>query len=516
MAARKKDAWLEQVEAGVSPALLGSLFETSGPGLEARLSALLRQPREKAIADAAADFFVRFPVKFREQLSCAAVAAGLAVVHGTKAPALAKARPPKAPNEAIPSWHGHVTTALRKVLGGASKAPTGKGDASPLTEQKRADLQAAWLKRAEPRHPDALPALLARFSDGPATDVTVRAVALLDFARDARIADAAAEFLRRPTVRVSAEQPIFTVLALVLVVHGDRSHRKTAEALSSKIPALAWLERVLPDVDAAPRTQSRSAADGPRDEASFLRFIAEQPADDGRVAAFTDWLLERAEPRGEFCSLQRAGRALTPKEAARVAALQKKHEKVWLRSLARARLKDSVVFRGGLLRELALGIWKGGDLPADGEPLLPVLQKLAVTGGTNLPELKTLFSDSSRFTSLRGLTAPAWILEGASATLMAQLTSVGVVEPQLGIKGPRLSVIARASMPKVRELVLRGQWWAEVAEVQALPQFGQLERLCVDTTKPELWLPLTRKLARVELRPYGQPPQVYENGKLQS
>lgn len=506
MAARK-DSWLAELERGFSPALLDTLFETSVPGLEARLSALLRVPPNADIARAAVTFFERFPVRFREQLSCAAVAAGVAIVHRAKLSA--KVRPPKAPNEHVPTWHLHVTTALRKVLGSPPKAPTGKGDAGPLIGTRRAELQAAWLERAATRHPDALPALLARFAEGPATDVVERAVAWLDFARDARIADTAAAFLRRPTVRISAEQSIFTVLALVLVAHGDRSHRKAAEALSSAIPSLTWLERALPDLEPATRGVAPRASSTPLDEDGFLRFVAEKPGDDGRVAAFVDWLLERGDPRGEFFALQRAGRELTAKEQARVGALQKKHEKRWLRSLARGVVKGSAVFRGGLLREIELGVWKGGDLPLDDEPSLPLLESLTVTGSTNLPELETVLADARRFASLRSLTAPAWILENASPSLLKQLVSVGVFEPRLGEQGPRLSVLARAPMPALKELRLRGQWWEQVAEVEALPQFSQLERLRVDTTKPELWLPLTKKLARVELAPYGKPVQIF-------
>jgi uncharacterized protein (TIGR02996 family) len=247
----------------------------------------------------------------------------------------------------------------------------------------------------------------------------------------------------------------------------------------------------------------------PFDEEGFLRFIAEKPSDGGRVAAFADWLLERGEPRGEFIALQRAGRELTAKEQARINALQKKHQKVWLRSLARGCVKGSAVFRDGLLREIELGVWKGGDLPLDDEPLLPLLESLTVSGATNLLELKTLLSDAGRFGSLRSLTAPARILEGASPRLMQRLVSVGVFEPFLDEQGPRLPVIARASMPALKELRLRGQWWEQVSEVEALPQFRQLERLYVETTKPELWLPLTKKITRVELQPVGKPLQVF-------
>jgi hypothetical protein len=92
---------------------------------------------------------------------------------------------------------------------------------------------------------------------------------------------------------------------------------------------------------------------------------------------------------------------------------------------------------------------------------------------------------------------------------MQQLVSVGVVEPFLDEQGPRLTVISRASMPALKELRLRGQWWEQVSEVEALPQFRQLERLYVETTRPELWMRLTKKIARVELAPYGQPVQVF-------
>jgi hypothetical protein len=159
MAARK-DAWLAELEQAFSPALLDTLFETSVPGLEARLSALLRVPPHKKIAAAAVTFFERFPVRFREALSCAAVAAGVAVVHHAKFPA--KVRPPTTPNAHVPTWHLQVTTALRKVLrayiesgdveDGKPMFPTDRGSPSrPVASQ-------IWLSQCSSELPASAPA----------------------------------------------------------------------------------------------------------------------------------------------------------------------------------------------------------------------------------------------------------------------------------------------------------------------------------------------------------------------
>jgi hypothetical protein len=103
-----------------------------------------------------------------------------------------------------------------------------------------------------------------------------------------------------------------------------------------------------------------------------------------------------------------------------------------------------------------------------------------------------------------------WRALGGEAALanVAHVTTPGM-ERALFLHGTRLTVISRASMPALKDLRLRGQWWEQVSEVEALPQFRQLERLYVETTRPELWMWLTKKIARVELQPVGKPLQVF-------
>lgn len=499
MAARRDD-WLLRLEAkgaDLEP-LLAQVMDTSLPRLEARLLTLATLPTQPSIARVAEAFFAAFPVRFREQLGTACAAVGVAWLHRAKPAAFARLPKLKAPNSQVNAWYQLVPGALSAALGPRSKPR--KIATAPLPAGPRAALQEAWLERAASCDPDQLPGLLECFAQGPSTDLAARAVALLSFPVEARIADAAVAFLERPSVRVSAEVPLFTVLALVLCVHGHRGNRKAVERFVGQLPSLGWLEAALPDVapNAATSPKKRTA-DAPRTEAEFLRYLADAPHDDARRALFTDWLLEQGAPRGEFMALQRAGRELTPKEMKRMAALQKKHEREWLGSLHGGHRKGTARYVDGVLRELELSMWRGSEVPQPDEPRLATLQRLELDGGTNLP-LGAMFA-APVWPSLASLTAPLWVLEQVPAALLDSLGELGVVEPSLADPRKPFDFLAQRALPKLRSLRLVGQWWRDVAAFERLPLRARLERVEVETTTPELWFPQAAKLERLDVLP---------------
>lgn len=84
----------------------------------------------------------------------------------------------------------------------------------------------------------------------------------------------------------------------------------------------------------------------PRDDgATLLAAIYANPDDDAARLVYADWCLERADPRGEFISLQFKPDK-SKAELKREAELQKKHGAQWLGPLAKVTLKD-VTFRRG-------------------------------------------------------------------------------------------------------------------------------------------------------------------------
>lgn len=463
MAARKDD-W--------SPDDLRALLNTSVPKLEARMLTLCREPKSAAIAAAAVEFFKLFPIRFREQLGSAAAAVGVAFLHRAKSAAFTKLPAPKAPNDFVPLWHERVCQALTAALGPRAKPATAGAVVLTPLPTKGADLQAEWLHRAVRARADELEVLLEHFTDGPATHIAERGVALLRYPVDSRIADAATAFLSRAPVAPGASTPAFTIAALLFCVHGNRSHRSAVEKLSAQVPSLIWAERGLPDVAATPRVEKK-ANGSPTNERDFLRFIAEAPQDDARVATFMDWLLERNDPRGTFISLQRAGKDSK--------SLLKKHEKAWLGSMAKGAVKGSAVFRGGFVREVALQCWQGSHLPLEDEPLLAFLEVLDVRGGSNLPIPEWL--TAAKWPALRSLTTSPRVLERVPDSLLTQLDTLGVEGRPVRSASEQLAVLSRP-IPNVKTLLLRGDWREgadEVAKVKSI------RRVAVETHEPKRW-----------------------------
>lgn len=132
---------------------------------------------------------------------------------------------------------------------------------------------------------------------------------------------------------------IFPLLALLLVAHGDSSHRRAAARLASEVASLTWLELATSNEQPANTAAPKAKSAGPKSEADFLKWLAEAPADRSRRHAFADWLQEQGNPRGEFMALQLASleKQLDPKAQKRMVALQKKHERDWLRAFGKSK-----------------------------------------------------------------------------------------------------------------------------------------------------------------------------------
>lgn len=485
----------------LNPDFVKHCLDGNAGQIEARMLALTRHAPHPLAVDCALALFKKFPLRFREQLGAGVAGVGVAWKHGAKASAFQKLKTPKAPNKDVPVWHEAATRALFLALSHREKPPKpgARSKTPPLPRAATRDvLQTAWLEKAKSHSPEDLAELLPRFAEGPGTHLTARALELLAFPTDARIADAAAAFIARPSVRVVPEVPVFTVLALVLAVHGDASHRAAVEALVQKIDTLAWLEAALPTKSTPrPAVVEKSSTASPKDERSFLEFIGERPTDEARIALFQDWLIERGDPRGEFMALQRAGTALTPKDTRRLAALQKKYEKTWLGSFAPAMEKGSARFVAGLPRGVSVIAWKPSDVPLHDDPVLPLLEHFSLEGGTNLPLAKVF---DAPWRSLTSLHAADFIWLAMNEALLPRLTSVGIIESGADLED-RVQILSSPKLNAVRHLTLDGFAHLKVERVQAILKSRPLESLTVRTMEPAMWAALAGQVPLLRVAP---------------
>lgn len=497
------DEWAASHQPAHVDALVAALEDTSMPKLEARLLVLSTWPKTPAFGAAAASFFQRFPIRFREQLGTGVAALGVFLTHGGTAKSLEQRKKVVAPNELVPAWRDTVADAALKLLRRTQTPGVAFTGALTLPAGPRLAVQQAWLALAKTRAPDVLPLLLARLTDGPATDVTQRLSALIDFPTDARIADAAAGLISRPVVRFDASTALYAVVALVLLAHADVSHLSAARTLAEELPSFAWLERLFPSTPASkPRAKAAPVTAGPSSEDDFLRWIAEAPADLPRRQAFADWLLERGLPRGEFMALQLAERELTPKERARVAALQKKHEKEWLRGFAKSLTRGSAVFTSGALSSIGLSTWgPQGTIPSPDEPQLATLERLETIGGRSASLEALLRSPLLR--SLRELTVQAVMLPAVPPAVLERLDALGV-HTQWGPEDFTVSFASKTldsvSLPKLRRVSLFGDLRGEQAQVVSKAKWcRRLHTLVVESLSAEVWFSACRGLGLSEL-----------------
>ncbi|MBL8922327.1 MAG: TIGR02996 domain-containing protein [Myxococcaceae bacterium] len=495
------------------PALLACLEETSLPQLERRFFALALWPPTPAIGEAAASFFERFPVRFREQLGTGCAALGALVVHGAGAGFAKRLKKVDAPNDVVPAWRDVVAGSGAALLE-SRRAPTfNAGPAGPaLPTSPRAALQEAWLSRAALHREADLPALLSLLADGPATDVTQRLSALVGWPRSPAIADAAARFIERPIVGFNASAAIFPVLALVLAAHGDASHADAAKRLGSEVASLAWLELVMSKHTRAPTPAKPARRDtSPGSEADFLRWLAGAPEDLTRRHAFADWLLEQGNPRGEFMALQLAAleRPLDAKQQKRMAALQNKHQREWLKPFWKGLVKGTQRFEGGVLRELALSGWSPIATAAGDEPQLATLTSLELNGAP--AQLAPIVE--SPLLRVRRLVVPAPMHTALPASVRERLEtfglhlSWGIPERTVQTAVPSLDAI---DLPRVKTIVLKGQVRAEtVPLLRAAKWPARISALEVESNDPTSFWAFARESS---LRVLVVSPELGPNG----
>jgi uncharacterized protein (TIGR02996 family) len=494
--------------------LLATLEDTSLSQLEHRFLALALWPSTPAIGAAAAAFFHHFPVRSREQLGAGCAALGALVVHGAPAGFAKKQKKRDAPNDLVPLWRALVARTAATFLESKHRAPVFEGGvAGPaLPKAPRAALQQAWLARAALRREADLAPLLACLADGPATDVTERLSVLVGWPRSAAIADAAAQLIERPIVRFNAASALFPVLALVLAAHGDASHAGAATRLGGEVTSLAWLGLVM---STQPRTEARAApsSGAPDSELDFLRWLAAAPEDLTRRHAFADWLLEQGNPRGEFMALQLAAleRPLDEKQARRVAALQNKHQREWLKPFWKCLMKGSQRFEGGVLRAVSLTAWSPqAGAPAGDEPQLATLHFLDLDGS---PEQLAPIVKSPLLQQVRHLRVPAPMVKALEPALTRRLESFGVHLLWGGEdRGVASAVPAmdQLELPAAKTVVLKGQVRNDaVPRLRAAKWPGRIEVLEIESIDPASFWAYARASS---LRSLIVSPELGENG----
>jgi uncharacterized protein (TIGR02996 family) len=496
--------------------LLATLEDTSLPQLEHRFLALALWPSTPAIGEAAAAFFRRFPVRFREQLGAGCAALGALVVHGAPPGFAKKLEKLDAPNDVVPPWRDLVARSAATFLEAKRKAPTFEsGAAGPaLPKGPRAALQQAWLERAALRREAELAELLGCLTDGPATDVTERVSALIGWPRSAAIADAAAQLVERPIVRFNPATALFPVLALALAAHGDASHGAAAKRLGSEVTSLAWLELVMSkEPGTRPKAKASPASGAPGSELDFLRWLAEAPEELTRRHAFADWLLEQGNPRGEFMALQLAAleRPLDEKQRRRVAALQNKHQREWLKPFWKCLLKGSQRFEGGVLRAVALNAWSPqAGAPAGDEPQLATLTFLDLNGA---PEQLTPIARSPLLQQVRHLRVPAPMVKTLEPSLTRRLESFGVHLLWGGEERGVASAVPAMDgleLPAAKTIVLMGQVRNDaVPLLRAAKWPGRVEVLEIESFDPAPFWAFARESS---LRSLIVSPELGDNG----
>jgi uncharacterized protein (TIGR02996 family) len=496
----KSDPWLERA-AGRAERDLTDLFATlngeSRPATERRLTALVDWPRSEQVATHAAALLRAFPFD-SWALGGATIALGLAIVHGASVSAYEHTKLSRLSME-LERWRKVALVAARRFAF-PTKRDARQDEAplclEPLPEKPKA-LHAAWVKLAGSRAPAALPTLLASLPRGAPADVALRATELLEFEPDARIADALCELLEYPPVTAHARNPFFLALGLGVVVHGDGRHGPVLERVArGELSSLFWLRRLLDDrrpvpILAPPAPQPASAS--PRDEASFVAWIAEAPDDLARRHVFADWLSERGDPRGELMALQLSSSGAEA-TAARIATLLKRHQKTWLGSIARSVKKWSEpVFADGMLSEVHLSLENSVPKPTD--PLLAGLRKLVVRGRDDA--LAKKFMASPLLSSLRELRAPPALVAVLDPAARARLQTLWV---RVGSR-QELDLLASLELPSLRRLVLDqgtteddgAGFHAQPEEVVGLRALAGLEELEVGPSlAPGAWLAACR------------------------
>ncbi len=109
------------------------------------------------------------------------------------------------------------------------------------------------------------------------------------------------------------------------------------------------LEQVVDEVELLPVIDQPDEAPGFESESALLAAVYAKPADDALRQIYADRLNERADPHGEFITLQfqRANGTISAEGVRREASLLKKHRNAWLGPLAPFVVKSMVEFEKG-------------------------------------------------------------------------------------------------------------------------------------------------------------------------
>jgi uncharacterized protein (TIGR02996 family) len=510
----KTDPWFERAAARDErdlPELFASLTKKNRPATEDRLAALTAWPKSAAVAKHASTLLRSFPFDVWA-LGGATRARGRAGVHGAPAAAFAHTELARFSAD-VERWRKPALEAARRFTARARLAKQ-VGEVVVSSESlpdKPKALHVAWMKLAASRAPGSLGQLLESLGRGAATDITVRAIELLSFERDARIADVVVELLEYPPVTVRESNPLFVALGLTLVAHGDARHGPALEKFVQALPQLEWLGLLLDprSTSASPLAVQVDAASkprGPADERSFVAWIAEAPDDLARRSVFADWLSGRGDPRGELMALQlaSAGGAPSPAVAKRVALLLKKHQKAWLRPIARNLLRhlydrhrNEPVFEDGLLSAIQLDLSKSAPKPD--EPLLVGLRRLVVLGGDSGQATKLMASPL--LSGLRELESSIPLAAALHPAAKARLQTLNV---RISARS-ELATLSAIELPALRSFGYFDGYGLDLQpeEVFALPLTRRLEKLCVNPSNdPGAWLASARAagLRSLELR----------------
>lgn len=474
----------------VLPAVLERLEEGAPTKLEARFGALLTWPKRAEIASATAQVIRRFPWRFREQLTCANAALGCLVLHGATSSKLQPLEKVDAPNDVMQAWRDDVVKAFTAL---EQPQPLGDGRTDGALPTAPKALHQAWLERASKRRRGDLADLLAHLGDGAGTHIVERLLLLATFPASSDIGDAVAKLVTDAPVRFNSPTPLFALVALLLTVHGNASHRATALRLGSEIPSLAWLELALPTGPSARRAAPRVSS--PSSEDDFLEWLAQAPGELGRRHAFADWLLERSHPRGEFMALQLAAleRPLSTKEERRVGALVKRHQKAWLTSFKKAVTAHGTEFEGGVLARLRLEVAASGGKAVDpSTPQLATVTTLEVLGVE--PESVGKLLNSPRLRAVKSLTVDAPALPLIPQALLDQVQALGVKvrwAPESWSAAGASAFLDAARLPKVQTIGLLGSVRGESAALIAKSQWARrVSTLRLQSLTPEAFWPI--------------------------
>lgn len=236
----------------------------------------------------------------------------------------------------------------------------------------------------------------------------------------------------------------------------------------------------------------------------LLAAIYEAPADDSRRQVYADWLLERADPRGELINLQlqRAAGQQSPKAAAREAALIKKHARAWYAGIWSALVPATVELERGFLARCTLADrisktkaalvmarpeWATVEvitLGASGQ-ISPMMRALRVVRGLAIDELPALARAGIEQLDELGVVvqlALLPLLEQLDRTPVRELGIDAHAHARFSVFGTLEKVLNTRSGPGLRAFAIGGiplEYWREEAWDWRLLDASRLERLRV-------------------------------------